>query len=46
MQLIQDRVSLYDPMKNIKIGPEAVFEKFGVSPDKVIDVQALLEFFG
>ena len=41
MQLIQDHVSLYDPMKNIKIGPEAVFEKFGVSPDKVIDVQAL-----
>ena len=28
-------------MKNIKIGPEAVLEKFGVSPDKVIDVQAL-----
>ena len=41
MQLIQDDVSLYDPMKNIKIGPEAVLEKFGVSPDKVIDVQAL-----
>ena len=41
MQLIQDGVSLYDPMKNIKIGPEAVMEKFGVSPDKVIDVQAL-----
>ena len=41
MQLIQDGVSLYDPMKNIKIGPEAVLEKFGVSPDKVIDVQAL-----
>ena len=41
MQLIQDGVSLYDPMKNIKIGPEAVLEKFGVSSDKVIDVQAL-----
>ena len=41
MQLIQDGVSLYDPMKNIKIGPEEVLEKFGVSPDKVIDVQAL-----
>ena len=41
MQLIEDGVSLYDPMKNIKIGPEAVLEKFGVSPDKVIDVQAL-----
>ena len=41
MQLIQDGVSLHDPMKNIKIGPEAVLEKFGVNPDKVIDVQAL-----
>ena len=41
MQLIQDGVSLHDPMKNIKIGPEAVLEKFGVTPDKVIDVQAL-----
>ena len=38
MQLIQDGVSLYDPMKNIKIGPEAVMEKFGVLPDKVIAV--------
>ncbi len=41
MQLIQDGVSLHDPMKNIKIGQEAVLEKFGVLPDKVIDVQAL-----
>ena len=41
MQLIQDGVSLLDPMKNITIGPEGVLEKFGVTPDKVIDVQAL-----
>ena len=41
MQLIQDGVSLLDPMKNITIGPEGVLDKFGVTPDKVIDVQAL-----
>ncbi|HYD86378.1 MAG TPA: DNA polymerase I [Vitreimonas sp.] len=43
MQLIVDGViNLYDPMKNRALGPEAVFEKFGVTPDKVIDVQALI----
>lgn len=41
MQLVGDRVSMYDPMKNLRIGPEQVFEKFGVQPDKVVDVQAL-----
>ncbi|MEN9855099.1 MAG: hypothetical protein RLZZ157_225, partial [Pseudomonadota bacterium] len=41
MQLITDRISLYDPMKNKPMGAEAVLEKFGVTPDKVIDVQAL-----
>jgi DNA polymerase I len=43
MQLIVENViELYDPMKNRKLGPEAVMEKFGVGPDKVIDVQALI----
>jgi DNA polymerase I len=43
MQLIvEDVIELYDPMKNRKLGPEAVFEKFGVGPDKVIDAQALI----
>lgn len=41
MQLINDHVSLYDPLKNKPIGPKEVFEKFGVFPEKVIDVQAL-----
>ncbi|MFI5034223.1 MAG: 5'-3' exonuclease H3TH domain-containing protein, partial [Reyranellales bacterium] len=41
MQLIRPGVEMLDPIKKIKIGPEAVFEKFGVTPDKVIDVQAL-----
>src|SRR5690349_8474810 len=41
MQLIRPGVEMMDPIKKIKIGPEAVMEKFGVAPDKVIDVQAL-----
>ena len=41
MQLVGDRVSMLDTMKNLKIGREQVFEKFGVTPDKVVDVQAL-----
>ena len=32
---------MMDPIKKIKLGPEAVMEKFGVTPDKVVDVQAL-----
>ncbi|MGH6950199.1 MAG: DNA polymerase I [Vitreimonas sp.] len=43
MQLIVEEViQLYDPMKNRALGPEAVMEKFGVGPDKVIDAQALI----
>jgi DNA polymerase-1 len=41
MQLVGERVSMWDPMKSLKIGPEQVFEKFGVTPDRVVDVQAL-----
>ncbi len=41
MQLVQDGVGLLDPMKSKRIGADEVFEKFGVTPDKVIDVQAL-----
>jgi DNA polymerase-1 len=43
MQLIEDgRIELYDPMKQKSLGADAVMEKFGVTPDKVIDVQALM----
>ena len=43
MQLVVDGIiNLYDPMKNRALGPEAVFEKFGVTPDKVVDAQALI----
>src|SRR5690606_35937626 len=41
MQLVNDNVRLYDPMKAKYIESADVFEKFGVTPDKVIDVQAL-----
>ena len=41
MQLVRPGVHMRDPMKNADIGPEAVVAKFGVGPDKVIDVQAL-----
>lgn len=41
MQLVNDRVSLWDGMKEKTIGADEVVEKFGVGPDKVIDVQAL-----
>ncbi len=41
MQLVRPGVVMHDPMKNRAIGPEQVMEKFGVAPDKVIDVQAL-----
>ncbi|WP_271066977.1 DNA polymerase I [Caulobacter sp. NIBR1757] len=41
MQLVGDGVTMLDTMKNVRIGPDQVFEKFGVMPDKVVDVQAL-----
>jgi DNA polymerase-1 len=42
MQLVTDRVMLYDTMKDKKIGRDEVIEKFGVPPEKVIEVQALI----
>ena len=41
MQLVSDRVSMFDALKNRKIGPAEVKEKFGVGPERVVDVQAL-----
>ncbi len=41
MQLIRPGVRMYDPMKSKYMGEEEVFEKFGVKPDRVVDVQAL-----
>lgn len=42
MQLIGPKVALWDAMKNKVIGREEVIEKFGVPPEQVIEVQALI----
>src|SRR5246127_1214661 len=42
MQLVNDCVVMYDTMKDKKIGRAEVMEKFGVPPNKVIEVQALI----
>lgn len=41
MQLVGERITMFDPIKNKSIGVQEVIEKFGVPPEKVIDVQAL-----
>jgi DNA polymerase-1 len=41
MQLVQDGIEMWDPMKNTAIHHDQVVEKFGVPPEKVVDVQAL-----
>ncbi|SFJ40799.1 DNA polymerase I [Jannaschia pohangensis] len=41
MQLVGDGVEMLDPMKNKRIDDDGVFEKFGVAPNRVVDVQAL-----
>src|SRR6476619_2660481 len=42
MQLVNECVVMYDTMKDARIGIPEVIEKFGVPPDKVIEVQALI----
>ncbi len=42
MQLVSDCVFLYDGMKQREIHETQVFEKFGVKPSQVIDVQSLM----
>ncbi|MEK9758174.1 MAG: DNA polymerase I [Paracoccaceae bacterium] len=41
MQLVGDGVDMFDAMKNRTIDRDGVFEKFGVFPERVVDVQAL-----
>ena len=41
MQLVGDRVTMYDTMKDKRIGRAEVIEKFGLGPEKVVEVQAL-----
>ena len=42
MQLVGNGVTMYDTMKDRRIGRTEVIEKFGVGPEKVIEVQALI----
>ncbi|MEM9910127.1 MAG: DNA polymerase I [Pseudomonadota bacterium] len=41
MQLVGDGVEMFDAMKNRRLGRDEVHEKFGVYPERVVDVQAL-----
>jgi DNA polymerase-1 len=41
MQLLGGGVEMLDPMKNVRIDADAVRDKFGVGPERVVDVQAL-----
>ena len=41
MQLIRPGVALYDTMKDREVGEAEVLEKFGVAPEKVVDIQSL-----
>jgi DNA polymerase-1 len=41
MQLVSEQVEMLDPIKNRRIGREQVIERFGVPPEKVVDVMAL-----
>lgn len=41
MQLVGGGVEMFDAMKNARIGPQEVEAKFGVGPDRVVDVQSL-----
>jgi len=42
MQLIGNGVVMYDPMKDKRLAEPEVFEKFGVGPEKMVDLQALI----
>lgn len=41
MQLVDDKIEMLDPMKDKIIDSDGVVEKFGVTPDKVVEVQSL-----
>ncbi|MCH7709899.1 MAG: DNA polymerase I, partial [Myxococcales bacterium] len=42
MQLVDENVMLLDGMKDRRYDPAAVEERFGVPPDKILDVRALI----
>jgi DNA polymerase-1 len=42
MQCVNDRVILYDPIRDVRVGRAEVVERFGVPPQAVVDVQGLM----
>ncbi|MDP2984373.1 MAG: DNA polymerase I [Candidatus Latescibacter sp.] len=42
MQLVGPHVTMFVPMKNEVITPEVIMEKYGVAPDRVVDLLALM----
>lgn len=42
MQLLDTNVAIFDPLKQKVVDKDVVFNKFGVEPSKVVDVQALI----
>ncbi|ESQ74313.1 DNA polymerase I [Asticcacaulis sp. AC402] len=42
MQLVNDKVTMMDPVKGTPVGRDQVIEKFGVPPELVVDAQALI----
>ncbi|GMT41699.1 MAG: DNA polymerase [bacterium] len=42
MQLVNDRITLYDSLKDKRIGIEQVKEKFGVEPGRVVEIMGLM----
>jgi DNA polymerase-1 len=41
MQLVNEQVCMLDPVKNVKICRPEVIEKFGLGPERVVEIQAL-----
>ena len=41
MQLVTDKIAIWDPMKDSTIGLQSIKEKFGIEPHQMIDVQGL-----
>jgi len=41
-QILSDRVVMWDTMKDVTIGPDQIMERFGVGPEKVLDIQSLV----
>lgn len=42
MQLVDENLQMFDPLKDRKIGIEQVIEKFGVAPEKILDFLTLI----